>query len=776
MWNLPKQKVSKTERESEDFKKNTVAHFTSYASFYSNDKWWLLQLYRAAEGILDKDAYKYVLNPYNSSKENLRQFPAQMRNIDIISPIIKLYLGEKDERPDISTVICVNSDSPKKFQDELNKEVEGILAQDLVNELNKLGVPTGVESQETPNIQQHIEQKKTSYVDKRAIMGQEALDYLNYNLNLKDRRQVAFRDWIITNRTYTYKYISNNDVKYNVVPPLEIYHGTSATGFVEDAPWAIRKRKLFANEILDELNHILDESDVEWLESKMRYDNTATTSIISQPMNIDTRGDARETRANLETGLIDVFHLNWKCFQKYGILKYIDEFNQEQEIEVDEDYKLDTEAGDIEIEWLWGNLAMEAYQLEDRVLLKSVKPIPVQRNELNNYSNCKLSYNGRVDMTPSPVAILLNYQALINIYHFRRELTLARNKDKIMVMPKGILPAGWEPDKAMYFAEATSMLWVDETKPNFAAAINAIRQIDLGLGNYIQEMTNLIREIKDEAWNAVGMNRQRFGSTNSSDGKGVNEQAIFRSSTITREQFRKFEKFMETDDQGLLDYSKEAWKKGKQGSYVRSDSTIAILNIDPEAHNENIYGVFAKNSSDEFQKLKDAKQLALTFAQKGVVRSSSTLEIIDSNNMAKIKTYILKAEEMEDKMKENMAQQEQASQENIAKMNAEAVQIESQLKKEIADNKNQTDLIIADKKIEAAHISNALSAEKEVDDELEANLTAPALRHEMGAEAKNNINAKKEADAIRLREQELKQRDRELDIKEKAANNKSKAK
>src|SRR5882757_7407122 len=212
MWYLPRQKVSKTERESEEWRENTVKHFTSYASFYTQDKWELMNLYSAAEGRLDPENYKYILNPYNSPKENIRQFPAQMRNIDIVSPIVNLYLGEKADRPDLSTVVCINSDSHREFQEQMNIKIPQILAQKFVNELNSMGVQTGVETQPAPDINNFLTTEKLSFIDKRAVMGQEALDYLKYDLNLKDKRQTGFRDWIITNRTYSFKYIINNDV------------------------------------------------------------------------------------------------------------------------------------------------------------------------------------------------------------------------------------------------------------------------------------------------------------------------------------------------------------------------------------------------------------------------------------------------------------------------------------------------------------------------------------------------------------------------------------
>lgn len=767
MWYLPKQKVSKAEK-TDEWKNDTIKHFTSYASFYTGDKSDLVTLYEAASGILNPNEYKYVLNPYNSEKENIKKFPAQMRNIDIISPILKLFLGEKAERPDLKTVICTNSDSPNKFTEHLNEEFKKLMYQDFVNQLNELGLDTGNSSQQIPTYEQFVADKKASWRDSRAIMGQEALDYLRYDLDLKDKFQLAFKDWTICNRAYTFKYILNNDVKYKVISALELWHGSSDTGFIEDSPYAVRKFRLNVYECLDLLASILSEKDVEWLSSKSNYDNTSTTSVLNQTTNIDTRGDSRETRTTMESGLIDIFHVNFKTFEEYGILTYIDEFGKEQTINVDGDYVLDEELGDISIEWLYGNVVYEGYQIEDRVLIKSVKPVEVQRNELNNHSVCKLQYNGRIDKSPSIVKTLLNYQALINIYHFRAELTLARNKDKIMLMPKGLLPDGWEPDKAMYFAEATGLMWFDETKPNAAAIISAIRSIDMGLGTYVAEMRNLLKDIKEEAWDSVGMNRQRYGDTNSSDGKGVNQDAINRSATITREHYRKFEKLEEKDFQGLLDYSKQAWKKGKKGSYIKSDNTHGLLDIDGDDYQESELGVFAKDSTEEFGKLQTAKSLAGTFAQKGTVKSSTILEIIDSNNISKLKGFIKKAEDIEEQLKQQQEQLNRDSQEKVATMNNETSKIDSQTKLQVANIAANAVITSAQIKADSDYKTTELSTQEtpEIEDD---NSKINELRTNFENSQKNGIATAKNQTDARLKEQELKLKEKDIDNKLKIA-------
>lgn len=712
---FPKQKVSKDEKTPEWYQ-SCAKWIRDNSAYYTTDRYEMVQLYRAAMGILDSTEYKYVLNPYNTPEENLCEYPARIRNYDIITPIVSLFVGEKADKPFNHQVISVNPEAPNQYTESLNQAIETAMAQHVVNGLNDAGIPTGVPSQEVPPMQNIIDNHKETYNDKAAKFGQEALDYIKYDLNLKDKYQEALYDWIVTGRTYSYKDVYKNDLLHEIVPPLELWHGTTQTGFIEDAGWAMRRTRYSINDCLDRFNEELRDkknedgiSLLEVLESKFNGGSEVyTASTIVQTKNIDRV--ASSASANTFTNasqLIDVYHCVWKSFRKYGILTYRDEFGELQELEVDESYKIDKSKGDISIEWWYENEVNETYIIGEDTFFY-MRPTQVQRSQLNNSSKCKLPYNGRIGYSErnrinSVVKQLLPYQALYNIYHYRRELTLARNKDKIMAMPKGLV-SDLGIEKTMYFAEATSILWFDETKPNAVAALNAIKGIDLGLGNYLGEMTNLLNNIKMEAWDSVGMNRQRFGDVKASDGKGTTEQAMIRSSVISAEMFRRFEKFEESDMQGLLDYSKQAWINGKKGMYINSDGRKEFLNVNPEDHLSSDYGVFATDSAREAEDLKTAKAYAFGWAQKGTSPASTVLEVLASNNMAQLKDFIRKAEDLERQYQDNVRQSEQAAAQKI-----------EDTKTIRDDKKNATDVTVAKIQAGATIAAKNIGAQNELD-------------------------------------------------------------
>lgn len=49
---------------------------------------------RVLHGDIPKEFYKKTLNPYNASQEKYKHFPATLRNYDIMSDIVRRYIGE----------------------------------------------------------------------------------------------------------------------------------------------------------------------------------------------------------------------------------------------------------------------------------------------------------------------------------------------------------------------------------------------------------------------------------------------------------------------------------------------------------------------------------------------------------------------------------------------------------------------------------------------------------------------------------------------------------
>lgn len=722
----PEQKLPASKKDAAWSKAN-IDYFIEQASFDSGVYAEIFTLFRAAEGKLNKADYNYILNPYGVEEESMKKYPSRLRNYDIIGAAIQLFLGERTKRPNDDQVIALNSDSQNRFTEGLQFEVKKALAQIAVNAMNDAGIPTGVDSQEVPPIETIKQKYNASWVDERAIIGQEALDYIIANCDMDDKLQLAYYHWLVCGRCITYKEPLFDEVNYEVVHPLDFWcFKSEQSPFIEDSLAAVRRSRMGINEILDIHRRNLKLKGKDGDDDISKLEKLAG-EVLSTP---NTSGYVHLPSANMDSvsvnyglykgGTVNRYHVVWKSFKQVFILKYQNAIGEVVEMEVDETYKLDVSKGDISLEEDWISEVMHGYRFAgdtDGIYIHA-EPFPVQRDELNNSSKNKLPFGGRyeIGVTGDIISVTktgLVYQALHNVYHYKREMTINRNKDKIMMMPIGVLPKEFGKDKMkkfMYMMEATSIGWFDETKPNANAALSAMKSIDMGLYQYIEGMTRVIEGVKGEFWDAIGMNRQRYGDTQSSDGKAVNEQAIFRSAIISAERNRKFEKAREKDMNGLLDTSKVAYINGKKAPYITSDRRRAFLDINGAAHMETDYGVFSRNSEKEQEKLEHMKQVTFAMAQKGTGKAGMVAEVLDANNFSKVKEIAKYADMLEET---RMAQEEQAnrdSNEQVAKINAQ-----------VQTDKNDTAKYTADRHydavVKAAEIAAAAKVETSSDND-----------------------------------------------------------
>tara|TARA_R110000796_G_scaffold78508_2_gene175021 strand:+ start:5737 stop:8049 length:2313 start_codon:yes stop_codon:yes gene_type:complete len=736
---FPRQKLSSAEKKKEvketgkPWGVSSLNYLIDQTSVTNREE--ILRDYRLLDGILDNADYDYVLNPLNTTIDRYKKFGAKLRNFDIISPVIKLYAGEFSKRFKNSQVLTTNDEDENSYKEGLNKILDSYYQQKIINDLNEAGLLTGQESQDQELIQEQVNKYNGSFEDTRVISGQAILDYIYYSKDVEDLHQEAYINWCISGQTYSYKGIFHNDIVYENVNPWEITSPEDSSLNIEDRAWAVRRQVMPINAILDRWHDKLTEEQCEWLESKRdeQGDTSSSSSFVVLPTQWISTDDTLGQSPILENVHgVEVYHAQWRGWKKVGILLTPNEIGQLIETQVDDTYKLNKEAGDVSIEWHWESEVNEGWRIgeqQDSIYL-DIRPLEYNRMDLNNNSAQKLSYNGRINKNsigkPQGIVRLGRpYQIIYNILHYQFEKVINKNKDKIMLMPQGLIPkgvGGWDEEKFMYHANANSFAVVDETAPNAGLALQGIKVLDMSLGAFAKDSIQLMAAVKDEWWESIGMNRQRYGDSMASDGKGVTEQAIFRSAIISEELNRKFEKFQEKDYEGLLDISKLAFIEGKKGKYINSDGREAFLKINPDnaiSHLENNYGIFVRNSRIENENLETAKQYAFNLGQNG--NSIDMLEIIGSTNFTKTKSIVKKMEENRKAAEEQMQRDQMASSEKITEMTESGKESDREVKRYIADKDYEKAIDVKqmeiDNTIEPENNSNDDNDDDGVDDE-----------------------------------------------------------
>jgi len=707
---LPNQYVSESKKQEAKFNRDTINYYINISNS-SNYISYIERVTNIINGNLNREDYNYVLNPYNSTDSRLLNFPAELRNYDIINPIIRRYCGEFMTGFRNWTVVVQPQGNDTKLKSEISQKVKSVLAQMFVNALNQQGIQTNVESKDVPELEE-IAKNTTTWNEQQEEFGQDALDFLYYNLNCETEYSKAWYYWITYGLCITYKKVYRDTVKMEIIPPTEYYPIDNGKDYIEDNDAGIRKYKMSIDQVMSEFRDDLHEADIEYLQNlidKNRFGVTAITSELSliQLRNGKLGYDFNNTNANDENGnpisynitdgnrMIDVYHVTYKSPDEIGILQRYNAFGEIEELEVESDYKLNKENGDIKITYEYIPKVREAYRLGDEFTGIYVKShhILVDRTELNNSAVNKLQYNGKIGMfnnapNHSIVLSLLSYQCVYNIYHYQRELTIGKWIGNILTLPKGLLKQNdISEEEEIYHIKAENIIYVDETDEKYQDILNGIKSFNIGDYNFIQGMGEILQEIKSEAWEAVDMNRQRYGDTYTKDGKGVTEQAIARASIGSVPINEFFNKFLEKEYEGLLDCSKYAWINATpdkpQGNYINSQGKIANLIVNSMNHLGNSYGIFIKNSKLEEEKIAKFQQWAFNLSQNG--NTELAAEAIENRNSTRLKNIILKATELNRQREEQLATKKE-------EINNQTAQIIEQGK----EKDRQKDLVIAD--------------------------------------------------------------------------------
>lgn len=653
-----------------------------------------LELARVASGHFDPEQYKRIINPYKTDNDEYKHYPAALRNFDIIRPIVDRLLGENSVRNDDMTVLAMDEESVNAYKEMLHAQYLKAYQAEILRQVQAQGIDVGSEQGQALVDEKVREAALMNWNETYSLKGQQAYNILKQELNLDDKFQRHCFNWLTVGECASYKSINHDDVYYEVVDPTELtvigWDDTDPSG--ENAGAIIRETRWSSSTIIDLFRENLTEEDIDWLK---KYEIEHADELHPAGFNYRVKGnnwysDGRTNYHELEQGLIPVQHVTWKTLTKRGVLTFVDEFGQTQQMLVDEDYKINKNKGDIDIDWQWENEvweiwtvsdgALERHSADNKVIYLKWGPIEVQRTELNNTSKCKLPYNimrrgYKYDEIVSVVKTGLPYQELYNIFRYRFEHALGKSMDKLMVIPMGLIPntKGWNTDKFFYFMRAFSTMVINEQSERAAVAIQALKEIDMSFGKAMAEVWQFGQQVKEEFWDAVGYNRQRYGQNFASDGKAVTQQAVIASNTSTKDLFGQLRYFYEREAEGLIDMSRYAWINGKKGVYKLRGGDPEFFDINGREHGVRSYGVYATNDLDVQEKLDFMRTQLLQPMAQNNMPAEFLAEVLDADSFSRVKQLLKKGDEIVRNFQREMAERE-AQTEQARSLSEERIQ------------------------------------------------------------------------------------------------------
>ena len=681
---FPQQRVSAATKQKAEWYANCIDYVIDAGLSFNdrNDTETKLAILR---GDIPNSFYKKTLNPYNSNNERFQRFPATMRNLDIMSDIIRRYVSEYFKGIHEFVVGANNPDIIIKKNAKL-KETIGQLAQQafqqafeanyqqMVQQAQQQGQdPKTIDPQQAmPDIEKFIEEFNEKYIDDESKQGQDLLDFVRAMTQDNIIYLSAFFDFVSLGECYSYSDVRGDKLFKEQVPVLEAYPIPNSNYFVEDHDMFARRMLLTYQQIMDMFDEFLDEKDKYFLENYYgRAWANGGVARLSWTQMFENYSDVCEkfTKEEREvfkrepvsihaenSNMFEVWHVVWRGEAKRGILTYINEIGMQTTRVVEEDYQMNPEMGDIDIEWVYEPQVYEGYRIGSRYT--SIYPIKARPIAFNR--NGKLPYNGIMEVLPmmgkfSIIKLVTPYQIMRNIFAYHREMVIAKNKMLILLLPESLI-AGDEEDK-LYKMQADGVLFIDDSEDTNSLKAQQIRLLNANMGDYITQLTNLMESVKLEAREMVDMNMQRYGEIAQSAGAATTQEAISRSSMGMVILVQMFDEFRKADYNRDIDYCKLAYIDGLDTAYWDELGRRRTISLDVDSFIGSDYSTTVRNDAKELDKVQQLRQWAFSAAQNGDL--DMAIAAISGDNVSQIKATVLKYMEIKRQHEEQMKQVEQ---------------------------------------------------------------------------------------------------------------------
>ena len=750
--NLPRQKLSinKKNKEWREACVDGYINLSTNTSSMSNRRDELTKFYDLYNGVIDESEYSQILKPYGKTRKN---FPSTLRNFPIIKPIIDLLLGEKAKRPLNFTVGVLNANAVTRKEEAKNEAIYRNLQEHFANAASQAGIDTGMDPTEVEMPEQIEELFNNSYVDNRAIMGQNSMNYILAKEEVQDKLNKAWFHYLISGECYTLRGVRHNEPFYEVLNPIDVdYDLDPDLDFVEDGDWAIIRKFVHASTLIDHFHEELTEEEALSLEEPHGLGNSHIPYLSMS--STGPNGNQFNDR------LIELVTVYWKSRKRVGFVTFPNpETGEIEEMEVEDGFRMPRELKELgaKLEWLWVNEVWGGHKVDGRMFL-DIAPLPNQRSSMDNPSSCKLPINGRrySDTNSANISLAslgMPYQLTYNMYKYRLELAIARSKDIIAQFDINMIPKKWDMDKFMYYVEGTGIAWVDYNKEGVTLSPQHQSVLDMSIKT-IEQYIVLLNSIMEEWEKLSGVNRQRQGEIGTYEGKASSQQAIIQSSHITEDLYRKFNHLEQRDMQALLDYSKEAWVNGKKASFIMPDGTTEFFDLDTMEHMESEYGLWMTDSGDEVEKIEMARQMSQAMIQNGLP-ASAVVEMLDSKSFSQIKANLKKAEaaqqQLEQATREAEQQQQQAAMEqqqaeveneNMNKEKDRETQITvAEISAGVNQYKNENDAVFKDRELDIKEHEAGIK-ESQASESSRSNLAKESLESKKISEGSKNEDKK----------------------------------
>ena len=672
----PEQFVSLEYKQSEKWIKSTMDYFANIAFAQYKQNVAFRKNYRLLNGEFNFADYTNVAD-YQELISYLEDVPNQdpdvpqhLKHYPIVNPPINQLKGELINRPHKYKVKAVDDEAINEtidFRTELIKE-------HFLKNLEAKLEGQEIDPEQRAQMEQDIQNKILDYTSVAEEWGNKTLNALKYHFNFKEKSQQSFLDFLVTGKEFHHFYPDNSRLGFNykVENPSNVWYlGNRNAQYTTDC-WALGLIEVLSmTEIVDRYNLTGEEIEhlkVRSLQNLRNNEYSPMAPALPDP-NDPLWQLTFENVGDFANGGIDhnVFSFNsqhaytvitayWQSKKKIFKRTYLDEEGYQQEMFVSEDYKMDKTLGDISIEELWINEWWRGIKIGANIYV-NVEPLEfIQDCPLVGIINTSRNTQGK-----SLLDLLKPYQVLYNICMNQLWELLEKEIGVVFLGDLKVVPKkdSQDPIETMLWnAKNRGTLLIDTSIENTGGAVqfNQFSRIDLTRSQEIQARIQLAQQLRLEAYELVGITRQRLGNSQASDTATAANNALIQSFAQTETWFAWHDNVLQKVYQSILDMSQyiELQKPTSTLNYLNSELESVFLRVSKNELLHELF-VFVSSYAEDKVTLEQLKQLAQPAMQNGA-ELSEMVDLFTANSERSLRKTLGDVQ----KRKEEIRQQEQA--------------------------------------------------------------------------------------------------------------------
>ena len=784
----PEQFVSLSEKEKEQWIKSTMDYFANIAFSQYKQNINFRKNYRLLNGefnfadYTNVPEYQELMSYLSDVPDQEPEVPQHLKHYPIVNPPINQLKGELINRPHKYKVKAVDDEAINETIDFRTELIKEHFLQKLQAQLE--GQP--IDPEQEAQMQKEIQDKILDYTSVAEEWGNKTLNALKYHFNFREKSQGAFLDFLVTGKEFHHFYPDNSRLGFNykVENPSNVWYLANRNAQYTSDCWALGLIEVLSmTEIVERYN--LTGEEVEHLKNRslqnLRNNEYSPLAPALPDPNDPLWQLTFENVGDFANGGIDhnVFSFNsqhsytvvtsyWQSKKKIFKRTYLDEEGFQQEMFVSEDYKMDKTLGDVSLEELWINEWWRGIKIGADIYV-CVEPLEfTQQAPIVGIINTTRNTQGK-----SLLDLLKPYQVLYNICMNQLWELLEKEIGVVFLGDLKVVPKkdSQDPIETMLWnAKNRGTLLIDTSIENTGGAVqfNQFSRLDLTRSQEIQARIQLAQQLRLEAYELVGLTRQRLGNSQASDTATAANNALIQSFAQTETWFAWHDNILQKVYQTILDMAQyiELQKPTSTLNYLNSELETVFLQVSKNELLHELF-VFVSSYAEDKVTLEQLKQLAQPAMQNGA-ELSEMVDLFTANSerslrktLADVQTRKEAIRQQEQAIKQQQLEQQQAQFEQ--KMQMEAAQKAEDARRE--DMNKQLDRENRLQVVQLQGIANEGSYNPEVDT-TGLLIEQTKIAQDISKQTFEKVTKNKE---LSLKEKELSLKEKDIDTKLKIA-------